>query len=72
MTTRTYQIKTDYAMGLLQYLEKLQAIVAVPASKLQQPQNHLSDLLVGSIPNKKAKNFHKQLQQLRNEWERNI
>ena len=72
MQTRTYKIKANYAWGILEYLEKIHAIIPVVSVKKTESKTKLSDLLVGSIPKKHAAKLHKQIEQIRSEWERNI
>ena len=72
MITKTYKIKTDYALGILLYLEKVHAIIAVPEKKIATIKTKLSDSIVGSISHKEASKIQAQLKQMRNEWERDI
>ena len=71
MTTKTYRIKTNYAKGILEYLEKIKAIIVISYPE-KVKATRLSDAIIGSIPRKAAKKFHTQLRKMRDEWQRNI
>jgi hypothetical protein len=70
METLTIKIKDNKALKLIHDLEDLNLIqVVVPAVK--KSKEKLSAILSGSISPEEADNMHKELQQMRNEWERN-
>ena len=70
METLTIKIKNNKALKLIHDLEDLN-LIQVVGSEIKKPAVKLSALLSGSISSEQADNMHKELEQMRNEWERN-
>lgn len=69
METITIKIKDQKALKLIHDLEDLNVLEVVnPPKKRSGPT--LSERLSGSISVEQAEIMHKELQQMRNEWER--
>lgn len=71
MTTATVEINNDIALNLLQYLENigmLRLLQKTPVAKAQK----LSDRFSGSLSKERVSYMQKELNSVRNEWERNI
>ncbi len=70
MKTVTVELKNNNALRLLKDLELAKIIRIVDRDK--QEKTKLSSRLRGSISKERAKELSRQLEQMRNEWERNI
>ena len=69
METLTIKIKDSKALKLIHDLADLNLIQVVTRTKKSEVK--LSSILSGSISAEQADNMHKELEQMRNEWERN-
>jgi len=69
METLTIKIKDSKALKLIHDLADLNLIQVVTRTKKSEAK--LSSILSGSISVEQADNMHKELEQMRNEWERN-
>lgn len=69
MQTLTIQTNNSHAIGLLEELAALNLIEVINKSVIS---TKLSDRLWGSISSETAKNMNEELEQARNEWERDI
>ena len=67
--TLTIEVLNEKALPLLRDLENLDVIRIQPPEK---PKRKLSEELYGSIPSEVAADFRRQLEEMRNEWERDI
>lgn len=67
--TLTIEILNEKALPLLRDLEQLDVIRIQPPEKLKAKSFRE---LYGSIPPDVADDFHRQLDEMRNEWERDI
>ena len=72
MQTLTIQTNNSHAIGLLEELAALNLIEVVNKSVISTKKTKLSDRLWGSISSETAKTMNKELEQTRDEWERNI
>ena len=70
MKTLTIKIKDDKALKLIHDLEDLN-LIKVISPRQKKSATKLSTLLSGSISPEEAGNMHRELEQMRNEWERN-
>ena len=70
METLTIKIKDSKALKLIHDLEDLN-LIQVVSSDIKKPSAKLSAILSGSITAEQANDMHKELEQMRNEWERN-
>ncbi len=71
MTTLTIQIKNDKALKLIKDIEALDLIKVIKNSSTKKTKK-LSERLSGCITEKQGAKMHKELEQMRNEWERDI
>lgn len=67
--TLTIEVLNEKALPLLRDLENLDIIRIQPPEK---PKRKLSEELYGSITPELAADLHRQLEEMRNEWERDI
>ena len=72
MQTLTIQTNNSHAIGLLEELAALNLIEVINKSVISTNKTKLSDRLWGSISDETAKKMHEELNQMRNEWERDI
>ena len=72
MQTLTIQTNNSHAIGLLEELAALNLIEVVNKSNSFPKKQKLSDRLWGSISSETAKKMNEELEQTRNEWERDI
>jgi hypothetical protein len=72
MQTLTIQTNNIHAIGLLEELAALNLIEVLNKSNNFPKKQKLSDRLWGSISSETAKKMNKELEQTRNEWERDI
>jgi len=70
MKTVTVELRNNNALRLLKDLELAKIIRIVDRDK--QEKTKLSSRLRGAISKERAKELNKHLEQMRNEWERNI
>ena len=70
MKTVTVEIKKDYAIRILEDLEKTKIIRLIPQKT--NGRKKLSAKLRGAISKSSAKKLQKQIQNVRAEWERII
>ncbi|SEL54114.1 hypothetical protein SAMN05421740_106224 [Parapedobacter koreensis] len=69
MDTLTIKIRDQKAIKLIQDLELLNLIqIVTPPTKTA---TKLSDMMQGSISKEQAATYHKQIEDLKDEWERN-
>lgn len=71
MQTITIRVNNPHAFRLIEELEALQLIEVVRKS-VPPYKRKLSERLAGSITSEQADRMRKELQQSRDEWERNI
>ncbi|MCY7353120.1 MAG: hypothetical protein LH606_21100 [Cytophagaceae bacterium] len=69
MQTLLVEILNEKALPLLRNLENLDVIRLVPS---QKSKRRLAEELWGSISPELAEDLHRQLEEMRNEWERDI
>ncbi len=72
MNTAVIEIKNDIAYGFLDNLERMNVLRIV--SKQQTPDKHrkkLSERFAGSLSSARVDELQKELNQMRNEWDRN-
>ena len=72
MQTLTIQTNNSHAIGLLEELAALNLIEVINKSNNFPKKQKLSDRLWGSISSETAKKMNEELEQTRNEWERDI
>ena len=72
MQTLTIQTNNSHAIGLLEELAALNLIEVIRKSDETPNKQKLSERLWGSISDETAKKMHEELNQMRNEWERDI
>ncbi len=79
MQTFVVEILNEKAVSLLRDLEDLEIIRLIPQepelveeSKPNLKTGRLSEQFRGSIPAEVAADLHRQLEEMRNEWERDI
>jgi hypothetical protein len=70
METLTIKIKDNKTLKLIHDLEDLN-LIQVVSPAVKKSTTKLSALLSGSISPEQADNMHKELKQMRDEWERN-
>lgn len=71
MQTVTIELMNEDAMALIQQLERLNILRLIKPIQLEQPPKK-QNKWAGSISKSTAQNMLLQLDQSRNEWERNI
>lgn len=71
MKTLTIEIKDDKVLKLLQNLENMK-ILRILENKPQKAHQKLSERFAGSISKKTAEKLQKHINEIRNEWERDI
>ena len=71
METLTIKIKNSKALNLIHELEVLDLIQVIGTDTKKKPVLKLSSSLSGSISAEQAISMHKELEQMRSEWERN-
>ena len=69
METFTIKVKDDKTERLIRDLAAMELIEIINPPK-KESEVKLSDLLWGSVAPEDAENMHKQVQQMRDEWER--
>ena len=69
METLTIKVKDSKTLKLIHDLADLNLIQVVTRSKKSEAK--LSSILSGSVSAEQADKMHKELEQMRNEWERN-
>ncbi|RRB13613.1 hypothetical protein [Larkinella knui] len=79
MQTFVVEVLNEKAVPLLRDLENLDIIRLIPqeAKPVEEPKQNrisgrLSEQFRGSIPPEVAADLHRQLEEMRNEWERDI
>jgi HAMP domain-containing protein len=70
MTTAIIEIKNDLAYSFLHNLERMDVLRIV--SKGNNHKQKLSDRFAGSLSNERVEELQKELDQMRNEWNRDI
>jgi hypothetical protein len=70
--TITIKINNAKALKLLEDLESLNLIEVIKKSIIKSKKEKLSERLLGSITSKQANIMRGELDQMRNEWNRNI
>jgi hypothetical protein len=70
--TITIKVNNASALKLLENLESLNLIEVIKKSILTTKNKKISEKLSGSITTKQANLMRKELDQMRNEWNRNI
>ena len=71
MDTLTIKIRDSKTLKLIRDLESLNLIQVINNPK-EKPAKKLSSEMTGSISEEQANSMQKELQQIRNEWERDI
>ncbi|MBI1766757.1 MAG: hypothetical protein HYR67_00100 [Bacteroidetes bacterium] len=71
MQTLTITVTDTKVLKLLEDLESLQ-LIRVLKKETDQPKQKLSERLYGSLSDEQVKKMHKELLQMRNEWDRGI
>jgi wyosine [tRNA(Phe)-imidazoG37] synthetase (radical SAM superfamily) len=71
MQTLTITVSNSKALRLLKDLEDLN-LIHVLKMDIHAPKQKLSDRLYGSLSDKQTETLHKELEQMRNEWSRDI
>ena len=69
METITIKVKDANGLKLIRNLEALDVLEVIKPEKTQ-PGPKLSERLIGSVSPEQAEAMHKELQKMRNEWER--
>jgi hypothetical protein len=72
MQTLTIQTNNSHAIGLLEELAALNLIEVINKSVSASKKTKLSDRMWGCISSETAKKMNEELEQARNEWERDI
>jgi hypothetical protein len=71
MTQLTIEINDNKALKLIEDLESLK-LIRVLRGKAKTNKKKLSERLAGSISPSQAKDWNKELEKMRGEWERDI
>jgi len=73
MSTAVIEIKNDLAYGFLYNLERINMLRVVSRQHTQNSNRQkLSERFVGSLSSERVDELQKELNQMRNEWDRNI
>ena len=73
MATAVIEIKNDLAYGFLQQLERLNVLRVVSEQRAQNANTQkLSKRFAGALSSERVDELQKELNQMRNEWDRNI
>ena len=73
MATAVIEIKNDLAYGFLQQLERLNVLRVVREQRAQNANTQkLSKRFAGALSSERVDELQKELNQMRNEWDRNI
>ncbi|GAB6012277.1 hypothetical protein [Viscerimonas tarda] len=72
MVTLTIEIKDPQTFRLLKDLEDMDLLAIVRSKKKVKSNTKISERLAGSITSAQAEIMHRELEQMRGEWERNI
>jgi len=70
MTTATVEIRNNIALDLLQYLENI-GMLRMLNTKPTATARKLSEKFAGSLSKENVSKMQKELNSMRNEWERN-
>jgi len=70
MSTAVIEIKNDLAYNFLQNLERMNLLRIV--SRENNHKQKLSERFAGSLSNERVDELQNELNQMRNEWDRNI
>jgi hypothetical protein len=70
MQTVTIEINNTHAARLIDELAAMNLIRVIKKMPAKENKKKLSERLAGSITSKQGKQMHKELAQMRNEWER--
>ena len=73
MSTAVIEIKNDLAYGFLHNLERMNVLRVVSRQNIQNGNRQkLSERFAGSLSSERVDELQKELNQMRNEWDRNI
>ncbi len=72
MQTVTIKINNSHAARLLDELEAMNLIKVIKTLPVKEKKRKLSEKLAGSITPAQARRMHKELNEMRSEWERDI
>lgn len=72
MQTVTIKINNAHAARLIDELEAMSVIKIIKKSPVKSRTTKLSEKLAGSVTAKEARQMRKELNEMRNGWERNI
>ena len=73
MGTSVIEIKNDVAYGFLHQLERMDMLRVVSLQRAQNVKGQkLSKRFVGALSSEKVDELQKELNQMRDEWDRNI
>ena len=70
MNTAVVEIKNDLAYSFLYNLERMDMLRVV--SRKNKHKQKLSERFSGSLSSERVEELHKELNQMRNEWDRSI
>ena len=73
MSTAVIEIKNDVAYGFLHQLERLNVLRVVSRQGVESVNNQrLSERFAGALSSERVDELQKELNQMRDEWDRNI
>jgi len=73
MSTAVIEIKDDVAYGFLYQLERMNVLRVVSKQRIENINTQkLSKRFAGALSSERVDELQKELNQMRNEWERNI
>ena len=73
MGTAVIEIKNDVAYGFLHQLERMNVLRVVSRQSMQNVNSQkLSQRFAGALSSERVDELQKELNQMRNEWDRNI
>lgn len=72
METLVIKIRNQKAIKLLEDLELLDLIKIIPSAPKTKEKYKISDMMRGSISKEEAETYHREVNEAKNEWERNI
>jgi len=72
MSTAVIEIKNDLAYGFLYNLERMNVLRVVSRQNANSNRQKLSQRFAGSLSSERVDELQKELDQMRNEWDRNI
>jgi uncharacterized NAD-dependent epimerase/dehydratase family protein len=73
MGTAVIEIKNDVAYGFLHQLERMNVLQVVSEQRIQNGNGQkLSERFAGALSSERVDELQKELNEMRNEWDRNI